>query len=299
MDRLEELAALVAILDTGSLAAAGRRLRRSPPAMTRILGGLEERMGTQLVVRTTRRLAPTETGRRLAEHARSLLSGYEGAVREITGARVSGVLRVTAPLVFGRRHVTPIVTSFLDVHPAVRVELVLADGALNLVEEGLDVAVRIGRLADSGLLARRVGEVRRVLVASPAYLARRGAPRAPAELARHDLIFTTGPSGPLEWRFGPGAGKPVRLTPRLLVNDVDAMLAAVRAGRGIGRPLSYQVADDLASGALVRLLPELEPPALPVQLVTPGVRHPAPRVRAFVDHAARALAALEVIHAWA
>jgi DNA-binding transcriptional LysR family regulator len=292
MDRLEELAALVAILDTGSLAAAGRRLRRSPPAMTRILTGLEERMGTQLVVRTTRRLAPTETGRRLAEHARGLLAGYEGAMGELTGARVSGVLHVTAPLVFGRRHVTPIVTSFLELHPAMRVELALADRLLNLVEEGLDVAVRFGRLADSGLLARRVGEVRRVVVASPAYLARRGAPRLPAELARHDLVFTT---GPLEWRFGPGAGKPVRLTPRLLVNDVDAMLAAVRAGRGIGRALSYQVADDLASGALVRLLPDLEPPALPVQLVT-RVRHPAPRVRAFVDHAARALAALEVIH---
>ena len=299
MDRLEELSALVAILDTGSLAAAGRRLRRSPPAMTRLLAGLEERVGAQLVVRTTRRLAPTDAGRRLAEQARTLIAGYDGAVREVAAAPVSGLLRVTAPLVFGRRHVTPLVASFLDAHPAVTVELVLSDRTLNLVEEGLDVAVRIGRLADSGLVARRVGEVRRLLVASPDYLARRGVPRSPADLARHDVIFSSTRPAPLEWRFGAGRGTAVRLAPRLLVNEVDAMLLAVRAGRGIGRPLSYQVADDLASGALVRLLPELEPPALPVQLVTPAARHPPARVRAFLDHAARSLAALDVVRRWA
>lgn len=296
MDRLEELSALVAILETGSLAAAGRRLRRSPPAMTRLLAGLEERVGTQLVVRTTRRLAPTDAGRRLAEQARPLLEGYEGAVREVASAPLSGLLRVTAPLVFGRRHVTPIVASFLDAHPAVRVELVLSDRPLNLVEEGLDVAIRIGRLADSALVARRVGEVRRVLVASPAYVALHGVPRSPADLARHDVIFTSSGPGPLEWRFGAGRGTAVRLAPRLLVNENDAMLLAVRAGRGIGRPLSYQVADELASGALVRLLPDLEPPALPVQLVTPSTRHAPPRVRAFLDDAARALSALDVVH---
>lgn len=295
MDRLEELSALVAILETGSLAAAGRRLRRSPPAMTRLLAGLEERVGAQLVVRTTRRLAPTEAGRRLADASRALLAGYEGAVR-VAAAPVSGLLRVTAPLVFGRRHVTPLVADFLAAHPAVQVELVLADRPLDLIEEGLDVAVRIGRLADSSLLARRVGEVRRVLVASPAYLARRGAPRSPADLARHDVIFGSSGPGPFEWRFGPGRGTAVRLSPRLVVNENDAMLAAVRAGHGIGRPLSYQVADELASGALVRLLPELELPPLPVQLVTPPARRPPPRVRAFLDHAARALGALEVVH---
>ncbi|HYV66855.1 MAG TPA: LysR family transcriptional regulator [Myxococcales bacterium] len=290
MDRLDELTALVTILESGSLAAAGRKLRRSPPAMTRLLASLEERIGARLLERTSRRLTATEAGRRLAEQAREILAGYDGAVREGGAAEVRGELRVTAPLSFGRRHVTAIVASFLDAHPGIRVELVLDDRPLNLIEEGLDVAVRIGRLGDSSLIARRVGEVRRLLVASPAYLEAQGAPRAPADLARHHVITSV-----REWRFRrSGRDQVVRLQPRLMVNEVDAMLVAVRAGRGIGRPLSYQVADDLASHSLVRLLPEFEPPPLPVQLVTPSAQV-APKTRAFLDHAARSLAGLEVI----
>lgn len=298
MDRLDELAILVAILDEGSLAAAGRKLRRSPPAVTRALAVLEDRVGARLLERTTRRSRPTEAGKRLADQARQVLAGYGEAVREAAAAPVRGVLRVTAPLVFGRRHVTPIVASFLDAYPGIRIELVLNDRNLHLIDDGLDVALRIGALADSSLVVRRVGEVRRVLVASPSYLAARPALHEPGDLARHDVIFTSGSgrSGALEWRF---AGAPhdvaVRLVPRLIVNEVDAMLLAVRAGRGIGRPLSYQVADDLASGALVRLLPDAEPPPLPVQLVVASARHLSPKIRSFVDHAARALATLGVI----
>jgi DNA-binding transcriptional LysR family regulator len=190
-----------------------------------------------------------------------------------------------------------VVAAFLDQHPAVRVELVLSDRLRNLVEEGFDAAVRIGQLADSSLVVRRVGEVRRVLVASPAYLARRGAPDRPADLARHEVVFTTERGGGVaEWRFRAGGkDEVVRLAPRLLVDDVDAALVAVRAGRGIARPLSYQVQDDLVAGAVVRLLPEHEPPPVPVQLVAPSVRRAAPRVRAFLDHAARALAALPAV----
>jgi DNA-binding transcriptional LysR family regulator len=298
VDRLDELAIFVAIVDEGSLAAAGRKLRRSPPAVTRALAGLEERVATRLVERTTRRCRPTEAGRRLAEHARQLLAGYGDAVGEAAAGSVRGVLRVTAPLVFGRRHVTPIVASFLDAYPGVRVELVLSDRNLDLIADGLDVALRIGLLADSSLVARRVGEVRRLLVASPSYLAGHPALRAPGDLARHDVVFTATRPGPVEWRFGDGPRAPVvRLVPRLVGNDIDAMLLAVRAGRGVGRALSYQVADDLASGALVRLLPELEPPALPVQLVVPSARHLSAKARGFVDHAARALATLGVIRA--
>jgi DNA-binding transcriptional LysR family regulator len=150
-----------------AVAAAARKLRRSPPAVTRALAALEERVGARLIERTTRRLSTTEAGRRLGEHARRVLSGYDEAVHEPGAAEVRGELRVTAPLVFGRRHVTPIVASFLDAWPEVRVELVLDDRSLNLVEEGLDVAVRIGRLSDSGLVARRVGEVRRLLSGEP------------------------------------------------------------------------------------------------------------------------------------
>src|SRR5436190_1701574 len=291
MDRLDELTALVTILEAGSLAAAGRKLRRSPPAMTRLLAALEERVGARLIERTSRRLTATEAGRRLGEQARQILAGYGEALREGGAEVVQGELRVTAPLVFGRRHVTPIVTSFLDAFPGMRVDLVLDDRALDLVGQGLDVAIRIGRLGDSSLVARRVGEVRRLLVASPAYLETRGAPRSPADLSRHDVI-TSAP----EWRFRrSGRDQVVRLRPRLTVNEVDAMLIAVRAGRGIGRPLSYQVADDLASHSLVRLLPEFEPQALPVQLVTPSARHLAPKTRAFLDHAVRSFAGLEVI----
>lgn len=296
MDRLDELTVLVAVLETGSLAAASRRLRRSPPSITRALAALEDRVGARLVERTTRRLAATEAGRTLAGQARAVLAGYADAVRDANEAPLRGTLRVTAPVVFGRRHVTPLAIAFLDAHPAVAVDLMLADRNLDLVEERLDAAVRIGPLADSSLVARRVGEVRRVLVASPGYLAARGTPRTPGDLARHDAIFSSGRPVPVEWRFKEGArGRVVRLAPRLLVNEVEAALVGARMGRGIAMALSYQVADDLAAGVLVRLLPDHEPPPLPVQLVIPGGRHMAPRVRVFLDHAARHLGTLEVI----
>jgi DNA-binding transcriptional LysR family regulator len=214
-------------------------------------------------------------------------------VREVAASSVRGVLRVTAPLVFGRRHITPIVASFLDAHPGIRVDLVLSDRNLDMVDDGLDVALRIGVLADSSLVARKVGEVRRVLIASPRYLAGRPPLRTPHDLTRHDVIFTNSRPGALEARFAGDVVVPV--VPRMVVNDVDAMLFAVRAGRGIGRALSYQVADDLASGALVRLLPESELPPVPIQLVVPSARHLSAKARSFVDHAARALATLKVI----
>ncbi len=298
MDRLDELAVLVAILDGGSLAAAARRLRRSAPAITQILAALEERVGARLVERTTRRAAPTEAGRRLAEAARAVLGNYADAVRDANETPLRGLVRVTAPVNFGRRHVTPLVASFLDAHPEVQVELVLADRNLDLVEEGLDAAVRIGPLAESSLIARRVGAVRRMLVASPAYIGSHGAPERPSALAGHATIFTASRAMPVQWRFHEGGRtRTVRLAPRLVVNDVEAALVAARAGLGIATALSYQVADDLASGALTSLLPDCEPPALPVHLVTPGGRHMAPRLRAFLDHAARALARLGVIRA--
>ncbi|HEU4733996.1 MAG TPA: LysR substrate-binding domain-containing protein, partial [Kofleriaceae bacterium] len=157
-----------------------------------------------------------------------------------------------------------IVASFLDAYPGVRVELVLADRNLNLIEDEIDVALRIGPLADSSLIARRVGEVRHTLIASPSYLAGHRPPRTPGDLAHHDVIFTATRPGPLAWRFGGApAGRVVRLVPRLVVNEVEAALLAARAGRGIARALSYQVADDLEAGALVRLLPRLEPAPLP------------------------------------
>ncbi len=297
MDRLDELAVLLAVVEQGSLVGAARRLRRSPPAITRALVALERRVGARLIERTTRRLSPTEAGRALAEESRALLSAYAAAVAEISPAPVRGLLRITAPVQFGRRHVAPLVTLFLRKFPESQVELVLHDRYLHLIDEGLDIAVRIGALSDSSLLMRRVGEVRRLVVASPDYLARRGTPARPGELAVHDTIFSTSTWGPLEWRFGSGArATVVRLAPRLLVNDVEARLAAARAGHGIARVLSYQVVDDLEAGRLVRLLRAFEPPPLPVQLVAASRAHMLPKIRAFLDLAAEQLATLRAIH---
>jgi DNA-binding transcriptional LysR family regulator len=288
MDRLDELAVFVAIVEAGSLVNASRRLRRSPPAVTRALSTLEDRIGLRLVERTTRRLAPTEAGSALVDMARTLLANYDEALLGVARAPVRGVLRITAPVQFGRRHVAPIVSAFLNEYPEVRVELSLNDRNVDLIEEGLDLAVRIGALADSSLVARQVGSVRRVVVASPEYLARRGVPLTPPDLAAHDTIFGMARSSAREWRFGPSArGAIVRLSPRLLVDDVEAQLQAAQAGRGVARPLSYQVTEQLAAGSLIRLLQDFEPQPLPVQLVTLSRGHMAPKIRAFLDSAVR------------
>ena len=296
MDRLEELAVLVTVIDHGSLKAAARRLRRSPPAVTRALSALEDRVGARLVERTTRRLSPTQAGRALAEESRALLSAYESAVTGVSPTPIRGLIRITAPVQFGRRHVAPLITTFLEKFREIQVELVLHDRNLDLIEEGLDVAIRIGPLSDSSLLVRRVGEVRRLTVASPEYLSRRGTPAKPADLAVHETIFATAMSGPLEWRFGSRSRVVVRLTPRLLVNEVEAQLVAARAGSGVARVLSYQVVQDLAEGSLVRLLQAFEPPPWPVQLVAISRVYMAPKVRAFLDYAAEQLDGLHVIH---
>jgi DNA-binding transcriptional LysR family regulator len=300
MDRIEELAIFVAIVDTGSLAGAAKRLKHSPPAVTRALAAVERRVGTRLIERTTRRLGPTQAGRRFAERARVLLHDYSDALNEISserGAPLRGLLRITAPTVFGRRHLAPLITTFLDTHPGVRIELVLGDRNLDLIDEGIDLAIRIGQLADSRLVARRVGEIRRTLIASPAYLRNGPELRSPRDLAKHDVIFYSGFGSPTEWRFqARGRRQSVRLTPRIMTTDVDAVVSIVGASRGVGRVFSYQVATEIASGKLVRVLPTFEPPALPVQIVVPSARLMAPAVRAFMDHVTKALRALPAIH---
>ena len=300
MDRFEELVVFTAILDSGSLAGAARRLRRSSPAVTRSLAALERRVGLRLIQRTTRRLTPTEAGQRLASSARRLLANYDevvGTIKENRDAPLQGLLRLTAPSLFGRRHVMPLIASFLDTHRGIRIELVLTNTYLHLIEEGFDVAVRLGPLSDSGLVARRVGQAREVLLASPNYLAQRGRLRTPRDLAKHDVVFNSIRPTPLAWRFRvSGRDRTVSLTPKIIVSDTEAMLLAVRAGLGIGRALSYQAADDLSSGSLVRLLREFELPARPIYLVVPAARDMPLRVRAFLDHAVRTLGAVRVLH---
>jgi DNA-binding transcriptional LysR family regulator len=296
MDRLDEMAVLVAVLGTGSLAAAGRRLRRSPPAITRTIAALEQRIGARLVERTTRRLAPTDAGRALASRAQVLLDLYAEALQAPVQAALRGTLRITAPVVFGRRHVTPCVLVFQAEHPDVRVELELADRNLDLVDEGLDAAIRIGPMPASGLMARHIGSVGQLLLASPDYLAAHGTPATPADLAGHATIVSFSRGGLLEWRFRDGAReRVVRLTPRLMVNDIEAMLLAARSGHGLVRALSYQVVDELRTRTLVRLLTDFEPPAEPVRIVFPGGGMMRPSVRAFVEFAAKYLGRLEVV----
>ncbi|MCC2956593.1 LysR family transcriptional regulator [Massilia sp. IC2-477] len=296
MDRLDELQVFLAILDAGSMSAAAQKLRRSPSAVTRSLATLEERVGLRLFERSTRRLTATSEGLRLAEQARRLLADYEGAISEHDAAVPRGLLRVTAPMVFGRRHVAPIVTRFLMRYPEIQVELVLGDRNMDLIENGIDVALRIGPLDSSGLVARRVGEVRRMTLASPAYLAQHGEPATPEDLGGHELILGTAVRGLAEWRYRTGEREHiVRFTPRLRLNDIEGVLNAARAGFGIAQALSYQAAPDLQAGSLVRLLSAYEPEALPVHLVFPSARHMALRVRAFVDFAVEELGQLPLI----
>ena len=296
MDRLDELQVFLAILDEGNMAAAARKLKRSPPVVTRVLALLEQRLGARLFERSTRRLTPTETGTRFSVQARQVLADYASALETHTNAPLRGMLRIAAPVVFGRNHVTPMVTRFLARYPDIQADLVLADRNADLIDEGIDAAFRIGPLPDSSLVARKLGAVTRIVVASPAYLKRRGTPARPADLAEHDIILGTTIRPLPEWRFRhKGKDVTVRFTPRLQLNDVEAMVNTARAGFGIARVLTYQVAKDLKQGKLVRLLSAYEPAASPVHLVMPSARHVAPRLRAFVDFAVEDFAALDVL----
>ena len=296
MDRLDELAIFLEVLSQGSLSGAARKLRRSAPAVTRAIASLEQRFGTRLVERTTRRLAPTEAGSRLAEHAAIVLSSYQDAMQDTAEIQLKGLLRITAPVLFGRRHIAPLVMDFQTLHPEIQIELILNDRNLELIEQGVDVAVRIGHLQDSTKVARRLGQVNVVLVASPDYLAGRAPVTHPADLALHQTILSTNDTFN-EWRFGPQEeGSRVRLSPHLLFNDVDTRRLAVLTGKGIARFLSYQVADELAEGSLIRLLADFEPLPLPVQLVVQNNRRMPLKVRAFWDFALTRLTTLPVIH---
>jgi DNA-binding transcriptional LysR family regulator len=295
MDRLDELAIFVRIVEDGSLTRAAARLRRSPPAVTRALAALEGRLGVRLVDRTTRRLAPTEAGRLLYDKARGLLGDYEAATLGVREAPVRGLLRIAAPVQFGRRHVAPIALAFLDTHADVEIELMLSDRNVDLIDEAIDIAVRIGPLADSSLTARPVGAVRRLWVASPAYLKARGTPQTPAALGGHEAVLGTFRTAQ-SWTFARSRGSgTVRVAGRLRVDDVETRLQAVLDGRGIGQFLSYQVADALMAGRLVRLLRAFEPPAIPVHLVTKGRTNRPPKIEAFLGFAAERLQALPVL----
>ena len=259
MDRLHELEVFVAVADAGSFAKAGNRLRLSPPAVTRAISALEDRLGARVFNRTTRSLTITEVGQRFLESAKRVLNDLDTAEKEAIGetAVPHGHLTVTASVTFGRSALAPVVGDFLNQHPRISVSVLLLDRITNLVEEGIDLAVRIGPLPDSSLIAKRIGTVRRVLVASPAYLAQRGKPQTPADLRLHSMIAFTGLMPNREWRFLDGrSGNSVSFMPRLEINDAVSSIAAAETGEGITIALSYMVAERIKDGRLVTVLDE-------------------------------------------
>lgn len=296
MDRLDQLAAFVAVAEHNGFAAAARALRRSPAAVTRAVAALEAGLGRALLRRTTRTVRLTADGAGYLPRARGILAEFAAANAAVRGEaqRPGGQLVVTAPVMFGRLHIVPVVVRLLAEHPALSVRLMLVDRLVRLVDEGVDVAVRIAELSDSALHAVRVGEIARVLVASPDYLRRRGTPTSTEALRGHDVVAVDELDPNDEWRWG-GRGRSatvVRFKPRLAVNSADAAIAAVQAGLGIARLLSYQVEQALADGSLRRVLPQLVAAPSPVHLMFQDNRLGSVNVRAFVAAARRHLQGL-------
>ncbi|MBS0295595.1 MAG: LysR family transcriptional regulator [Proteobacteria bacterium] len=292
MDRIEAMRAFLSVADLGSFTEAARRLRLSAAATSRAVAQLEDELGVNLLRRTTRSVRLTERGELFHRRCRLILDEFEDTARLVRGedSAPRGGLTVSAPMMFGRMHVAPIVEGLLEAHPALSVRLLLTDRIVHLVDEGVDLAVRIGDLPDSALRAVKVGEVRPVIVASPAYVAGRGAPASPASLGDHQLIAFEGVAATNDWRFGAGGSQVVRIQPRLSVNTAETALLAAEHGLGITRALSYQVADAVADGRLVMLLEAFAADPSPVSLVYRAERTGSANVTAFILAARRRFA---------
>lgn len=286
MDRLHLMSVFVAVAEEQGFAGAARRLGLSPPAVTRAVAALERRLGVKLLNRTTRFVRATDAGVRYLESARRILAEADEADEAVAGAHAAphGQLAVTAPVLFGSLFVMPGIVDFLNRYPGACVSALFVDRVVNLLEEGLDVGIRIGELPDSTMRAIPVGFVRRFVCASPRYLDKHGTPRAPGDLARHTLVAATPVSPTLEWRFGSGTrGVTARIRPRLSVTSNDAAVHAALRGFGITRLMSYQVAAHLAAGRLRRVLATYEPPPLPIHVIHLEGRQASAKVRSFVE----------------
>ncbi|TGD72829.1 LysR family transcriptional regulator [Mangrovimicrobium sediminis] len=288
MDKLEAMRVFSAVVEEGSFVDASRVLDLSAPAVTRSVARLESALGVPLFHRSTRHVRLTDSGQRYYTHAKAILESVAEAEAAVTGSfsEPSGRLTVTAPSLFGHKYVVPIIAEYVMAHGKVSVNSLFLDRVTNLLEENLDVAIRIGNLADSSLFATHVGDIRRVVCASPAYLAERGVPQSPADLAEHDLIHATAVEPLTVWAFGKHK---VKVASRFQCNqNSDAVKAAVM-GLGLTRVMSYQVADELAAGSLQLVLEDLEPPTLPVHVVYLEGRKANAKIRAFVDLAVERL----------
>ena len=289
MDRIDAMAIFVAALDEGSLAGAGRKLGRSPAAVSRAVAFLEGHVGVQLLHRTTRSSRLSEVGERYAVACRRVLADLKDAEIMVASQRSApgGTLAVAAPVLTGEEVLRPILDDFLDVFPKVTAKLMLLDRAVNLIEEGVDAALRVGDLEDSSMIGIRVGHVRRIIVAAPSYLTRHPAVEMPADLAKHQIIAFS-EAGLSAWSFPPFEGsavpRTVQFTPRVVVNSARAAIASATEGRGVTRLFSYQVVDHVRDGRLQIVLRSHECAPLPVHIVLPEGRLSIPKVRAFVDY---------------
>lgn len=277
MDRLEAMSILVAVAETGSLSAAGRRLNLPLSSVSRKISDLEAHLETRLLTRTSRQASLTDSGRAYLVACRRILDDVAEAERAAAGeyAAPRGDLTITAPIVFGRKHMLPVVLDFLAAYAEVDIRLRLIDSRVSLVEDHIDLALRIGPLADSSLVALKLGSMRRVVVASPAYLERRGRPQTPDDLIQHDCLNADASLIPTR--------------SRLDINTAEAPIDAAIAGAGVARALFYQVAEAVQEGKLVLLLEAFEPEPWPVSLIHAGQRLLPLKLRAFIDFAAPAL----------
>ncbi|MBA4110545.1 MAG: LysR family transcriptional regulator [Leptothrix sp. (in: Bacteria)] len=300
MDQLDSMRVFVAVADAQSFAGAARSLKCSPAAVTRAVAALEQHLGARLLHRTTRSLRLSEAGERYVADCRRILAELDEADAVASGAHVDpqGELKITAPVLFGRIHMAPLLLDFLKEHPRLSARAMFVDRLVHLIDEGVDVALRIAHLPDSSLTALKVGTVRRVIVASPHYLARQGEPLSPDDLAQHDAIgISTSGGSSTPWQFArPGAAhRDLHPAPaprvQLTVNASEVAILAAKSGHGLIRTLSYQVAEDVARGHLRIVLADFEPTPVPVHLVHPEGRHAAAKVRAFLDFAAARLRA--------
>ena len=294
VDRLESMSILVSAAEAGSLSAAARRLGVPLATVSRKVSELEAHLKTRLLNRSSRRLTLTDAGRSYVAACKRILEDVGEAERAASGeySAPQGALIITAPIVFGRLHVLPVVAAFLKAYPDIDVRIVLADRAVNLLEEQIDLAIRIGELPDSSLIATRVGMIRRVVCGAPAYFAARGTPKKPSDLGAHDCITFEGLTSADGWKFGSGKSETsVAIRSRLIVNTAEAAIDAAISSVGVTRVLSYQVAGAVQDGALTLALEAFEPASWPVNLVYLGQRLLPIKLRAFIDFAAPRLKA--------
>lgn len=289
MDRLDAMSILREAVDAGSLSAAGRRLGMPLATVSRKVSDLERHLGTRLLNRSTRQLTLTDAGRSFVAACRRILDDVAEAERSASGeySAPKGELSLSAPIVFGRLHVLPVASAFLKTHPEIDIRLMLSDRIVDLQEDRVDIAIRIGELPDSSMVATRVGSTRRVLCGSPAYFAEHGMPQHPRELATRDCITFSGLMSADSWTFKAGkSDSVVKIHSRLIVNTAEAAIDAAIAGVGVTRVLSYQVAKAVRAGTLVVALQEFEAAPSPVSLVHTGQPLLPLKLRAFLDFAA-------------